>query len=127
MLEAGETLYSWGHPSMLVSPDICDLWVVLVPEQGSGDPVWQSTVTPRLGQVSGACRQTEGLPRSWLTASTKTFRGEQDYFYTSLLNYKARVTAGEPRDALFTWASMQGAHMGAHMGAHSLPSVCWMG
>lgn len=64
---------------------------------------------PRLGQLSRGRRQMEGLPRPRLTASSKTFNGEQDYFHTSFLNYKAQVTAGESRDVLFTWGFGRGA------------------
>ena len=108
---------------MLAPPDTCAPWVVLVPEQCSGDPVWQSPVTPSPGPAIRGMPANGRLPRPWLTASTETFRGEQDYFHTSLLNYKAQVTAGEPRDVLFTWAFRQGACAQTECGVcvHSQP------
>ena len=108
---------------MLAPPDTCAPWVVLVPERCSGDPVWQSPVTPSPGPAIRGMPANGGLPRPWLTASTETFRGEQDYFHTSLLNDKAQVTAGEPRDVLFTWAFRQGACAQTECGVcvHSQP------
>lgn len=47
---------------MLAPPDTHDPWVVLVPEQCSGDPVWQSTVTPSLGPAIQGVPANGGAP-----------------------------------------------------------------
>lgn len=56
----------------------------------------------------GHASKWRGSPGPWVTASTDTFHGEQDYFPTSLLNHTAQVTAGESRHVLFDWAFRRG-------------------